>query len=246
MVIIKTINAKLYQPILFFFVLPLISLVPGTIFALQYNKINVVSFTALYIYIIVNQLIENILLRIPANNFERSKRFLLGLELVNLLFILYFGLYYSWISASILILYTIIIQLQFLFSYYDLEKTAAIIASFLKVILLNSLSFYIHANFIHFRFLNYYIALFIPYLIYELSRSEKSINKNLFIALSSFSYLFSMILLWRDLGFLSLSLFISYPFIFAFIKELNRKYMPTFLIVYSIIYLILMSLIFIF
>ncbi len=242
---IKTLNAKLYQPILLFFVLPLISLVPGTIFALQYGKINGISFTALYIYIVVNQLIENILLRIPANNFERSKKFLLSLELINFIFVLFFGLYYSWMSASILVLYTIIIQLQFLFSYYDLEKTAAIIASFLKVILLNSLSFYIHTNFIHFRFSSYYIVLVTPYLIYELTRSEKKISKNLFLALSSISYLFPIIFLWQDLEFITFALFISYPFIWAFIKDLDQRYMPTFLIIFSTIYIILISLIFI-
>lgn len=242
---IKNINSKLYQPMLFFFLLPLISLVPGTIFAQQFTKINYISFAILYLYIIVNQFIENVLLRIPANNFERSKRFLISLELINLLFILFFGLQYSWISASILILYTIIIQLQFLFSYYNLEKVSAVITSFLKVILLNSLSFYIHTNFVLFRVTNYYLALFIPYLIYELTRSEKEINKRLFLLLSSMSYLFTMILLWQDIGWLSLSLLVSTPFILAFTKESDRQYMPTFLIIFSTLYILLIRWIFI-
>lgn len=242
---IKIINDKLYQPMLFFFLLPLISLVPGTIFALQYGKINYVSFTALYIYIVVNQLIENILIRIPVNDFEESKKFLISLEFVNLLFILFFGLRYSWMNASILLLYTIIMQLQFLFSYYDLEIVAAIIASSLKVFLLNSLSFYIHTHFVHFKFSAYYFALFLPYLIYELARSDKNINRMLFFTLSSFSYLFPIILLWQDISLLSLSLLISYPFFFAFTKEVDQKYMPTFLVLFSIIYIALISLIFI-
>lgn len=242
---IKTINNILYQPILFFFLLPLISLVPGTIIALQYDQINYLSFAVLYIYVLVNQLIENILLRIPANNFERSKRFLISLELVNLFLILFFGLRHSWISASILFLYTLIIQLQFLFSYYELEKIAAIIASFLKVILLNSLSFYSHMNFVHFRFSAYYFILFFPYLIYELARLEKKGNKKLLFALSTFSYLFSVILFWSNIGLLSLLLFISYPFVLAFIKENNQKYMPTFLIIFSVIYIMFITLIFI-
>lgn len=241
---IKILNNKLYQPMLFFFLLPLISLVPGTIFALQYGPINYISFTILYIYLVVNQLIENILLRIPANNFERSKRFLMALEFVNLLFILFFALRYSWMSATILLLYTVIIQLQFLFTYYDLEYIAAIIASFLKVILLNSFSFYIQANFVHFRFSAYYFVLFVPYLIYELTRLEKRINNNLFIALSSFSYVFPLVLLWKDLSLLSLSLFISYPLIFAFTKEADRKYMPTYLILFAVIYIPLISFIY--
>lgn len=242
---IKIINDKLYQPTLFFFLLPLISLVPGTIFALQYNQINYVSFAALYIYIVINQLLENILLRIPAHNFELSKKMLIFLEAITLLFILFFALRYSWMSALILLLYTIIIQLQFLFSYYDLEKTSAIISSLLKVILLNSLSFYIHLNFIHFRFLGYYFALFFPYLMYELTRTGQDIKKTLLLFLSSLTYLFSFILFWPDIGVFSLSLLISYPFIFAFIKEADRKYMPTFLILFSTLYTILISVVFI-
>lgn len=245
MPIIKIINDKLYQPILFFFLLPLISLVPGTIFALQYNQINYISFAALYIYIVINQLLENILLRIPAHNFELSKKMLIFLEAINLLFILFFALRYSWMSALILLLYTIIIQLQFLFSYYDLEKTSAVISSLLKVILLNSLSFYIHLNFIHFRFLGYYFALFLPYLMYELTRAEKYIKKTLLLLLSSLTYLFSFILFWPDIGLFSLSLLLSYPFIFALIKEADRRYMPPFLILFSTVYIILISIVFI-
>lgn len=243
---IKKINNKLYQPTLFFFLFPLISLVPGTIFALQYGQINALSLAGLYIYIITNQLIENILLRLPVNDFERSKFFLITLESINILFIIIFGIRYSFMSGAILLLYTIIIQLQFLFSYYDLEKTSAIITSFLKIILLNSLSFYIHINFIHFRFSAYYFALFFPYLIYELTRSEKTINRIVFVTLSNFSYLFTVLLLWPDIGFLSLAIFIGYPFILAFTKKADQQYMPTFLILFSIIYITLISLIFIF
>lgn len=242
---IKTINNKLYQPMLFFFLLPLISLIPGTIFALQYGRVNAISFTGLYIYLVVNQLIENILIRIPVNDFDRSKKFLMSLELINLLFILLFGLAYSWMNASVLLLYTIIIQLQFLFSYYELERTAAIIASFLKIVLLNSLSFYIHTHFIHFKFSTYYFALFLPYLIYELARTEKKINKIPYFLLGSFSYFFSIILLWQNIGWLSLSLLMSFPFFLAFTKKNDPRYMPTFLILFSAIYIVLISLIFI-
>lgn len=242
---IKKMNDILYRPILFFFLLPLISIIPGTIFSLQYGAMNLVSLMALYIYIIVNQLIENILLRIPTNNFERSKRFLMSLEVVNILLILFFALRYSWISAAILLLYTIIIQLQFLFSYYELEYIAAILASFLKVLLLNSFSFYIQTNFVHFRFTLYYLALFFPYLIYELTRSEQKLNKMVFIALSSLSYILPALLLWSDIRLPALSLLISSPFILANVKETERKYMPTFLIIFSGLYMALILIIFI-
>lgn len=242
---IKKIRKILYQPIIYFFLLPFISILPGSIFASQYNRINYLSFIALYIFIIVNQLIENILLRIPTNDFQLSKKILISFEIVNSLVILFFSWRHSWISAAILLLYTIIIQLQFLFTYYDLERTSAFISSFLKIIVLNGLSFYIHTNFVHYRFFLYYFGIFLSYFIYSLTRSERKTENKVMIALISFSYLFNIILLWKDIGYLSLLLLFSIPFIFAYKEAINKKYMATFIIVFSILYITLIHLAFI-
>lgn len=240
---IKLIADKLYQPILYFFLLPLISLLPGSIFAFQYGQINYISLAILYGFVLANQLIENILLRIPTNDFQLSKKLLLMLEIINLLFILFFGLRHSWISAAALLLYTITIQLQFLFSYYDLEKTAVLITSILKVVLINSLSFYIHTNFVYYRLFPYYLSILLPYLIYELSRSTRKVNRKATYIIMTSSYLLTAALLWKDLGYISLLLFISSPFIVTFKETFNRKYLAIFLIFFSTIYITLLILV---
>lgn len=238
---IKKITNTCYHPIIYFFLLPLISIFPGSILAFQYGQTAFTSFIALYIYIVTNQLIENILLRIPTNNFQLSKRFLTSLEIVNILFLLFFGFRHSWMSAATLLLYTITIQLQFLFTYYDLEKTAAFIASFLKVILLNGIAFYIHTNFLHFRFLPYYFALFFPYFIYELTRFKEKADNKLILPMIIFSFLFTLALLWNTMGIFSSTLLLSFPFIIVFQTEHDGKYIATFLIVFSLLYMLLLS-----
>lgn len=226
---------------LFFFLLPLISLLPGTVVALQYSQFNYISFAVLYSYIVINQLIENILIRLPTNDFERSKNMIIGLELINITLLLFFALRYSWLNALALLLYTIIIQLQFLFGYYDLEKIAAIIVSFLNVIFLNSISFYLHTHFVHLKFSAYYIVLFLPYLLYELARTGKNMNKILFFVLGSLSYLFVVLILWPNTGSFSVSLILSAPFFLAYTQKNDPKYMPTYLILFTAVYIILFS-----
>lgn len=242
---IKKLTNTLYHPIIYFFLVPFISILPGSIVASQYKQINSISFIALYIYIVINQLIENILRRIPTNNFQLSKNLLISLEIINGLFILLIGVRYSWMSAAILLHYTIIIQAQFLFTYYDLENTAAFIASFLKVVLLNGIAFYIHTNFFHFRFLPYYFGLFFPYFIYEFTRFEEKTDHKKLLLFIILSYLSAFYLLWEANRLMNILLFLALPFVMIFKSEFKRKYIATFLLSFSFIYIVLLGFIFI-
>src|SRR5690625_7152137 len=161
----------LYRPALF--LLPFFYLALGSIFALYFNAFNVFSFIVFYVFVLTNQMLENTLLRIPSNNFEISKSFILGLEVLNAGLILYFGFQYSWLAALVLLFYTLIIQIQFVFIYYDLEYIVVFVATFLKLILLNGFSFYTQTNFIHPRFIPIYSGLFIPFYLFEISRTER-------------------------------------------------------------------------
>src|SRR5690625_6919092 len=137
----------LYRPALF--LLPFFYLALGSIFALYFNAFNVFSFIVFYVFVLTNQMLENTLLRIPSNNFEISKSFILGLEVLNAGLILYFGFQYSWLAALVLLFYTLIIQIQFVFNYYDLEGVAVFVVTLLKLVLLNGFAFYVQANFIY-------------------------------------------------------------------------------------------------
>ena len=66
--------------------------------------------------------------------------------------------------------YTLIIQLQFLFSYYDLDHASDHHNNLIKVVLLNGFSFYVQVRFIHPRFIPIYLVLFIPFYLFEISR----------------------------------------------------------------------------
>src|SRR5699024_5446973 len=158
---------KLYHPMLFFFLMPVFYLIFGNIFALQYDSFKGLAFLLLYLFVLVNQMLENMLLRIPNSDFELSKPFLFGLELLNILLLGYFTFRYSWLASSVLVCYTLIIQSQFLFSYYDLDYVAIVITTLLKLVLLNGFSFYTQVHFIHPRFIPVYLGLFIPFYLFE-------------------------------------------------------------------------------
>ena len=139
----QSILDKFYQPTLFFFLLPVFQILLGMIFSLQYQSVNVLAFIFLYLFVLFNQMLENILLRIPNTDFEFSKAFFFTIQFLNCLTILYFGLQFSWMTSLILFLFSLNIQGQFLFSYYNMELFAVLVSAVLKILFLNGLSFYL-------------------------------------------------------------------------------------------------------
>lgn len=233
----KFIIKVFYHPVLFFFLLPIFYLALGSLFALEYNQLNVLSLFVFYIFVFVNQMLENMFLRIPNDDFELSKPFVTTLEIINALILLYFGLRHSWIALLVLLGFTLIIQLQFLFSYYDLEQLSAVITNFFKVILLNGFAFYIGTKFIHTRFIPYYFGLFLPFYLYEAARPDSKENKKILVTLIGLGYLIAGALLWQHLGLLTLSLLLSLPFAWVLVKEYSRKTAAIYTIIFSVLYI---------
>lgn len=226
-----------YHPVLFFFLLPVFYLALGTLFSLQYNPLSILSVGIFYLFIFINQLLENMFLRIPADDFQLSKKFVLTLELLNGLAILYFGLQHSWIASLVLLGFTLIIQLQFLFSYYNLDQASALITTFFKVIVLNGFAFYIGTNFVHTRFLPYYFGLFIPFYLYEASRIEPQLKNRVILPLIVIGYLAAGVLLWQSVDVLSLFLLLSLPFAGLLTTEYSRKTTAIYTITFSTLYI---------
>lgn len=231
----KIIN-KFYHPVLYFFLLPLVSLVFGSLLASQYGSLRLVMLVFFYFFVLVNQLIENILLRIPKSDFELSKKLLIFLEIINLFILLFFTWNYSLLAGITLFLYTLIIQLQFLFSYYELEKVAALIASFLKVVLLNGFAFYIHADFIHYASFFAYIGILIPYFIYELTRIQNQKLDQPIRLLIALSYPMAILFLWPSFSYASLLFLLSLTLLWPGKNNLARKDTAIFLIGFSFFY----------
>lgn len=227
---------KFYRPMLFFFLLPVFYLILGNIFALQYDTFKVVPFILLYLFILTNQMLENILLRVPNDDFRISKPFFSSLELLNVLLLLYFGLYYSWLAALVSLLYTLIIQMQFVFNYYDLEFLIIFVVTFLKLLLLNLFSFYTQTNFIHPRFIPIYLGLFIPFYLFEVSRTERRVKNTHLLALLTLSYVMGVFCLWEAVGWPSLILLLSFPLVDLCLRDFNRKTSSTLALAFSLIY----------
>lgn len=231
----KIIN-KLYHPVLYFFLLPLVSLAFGSLLASQYSQLRLTMLLFLYFYILVNQLIENILLRIPKSDFELSKKLLIFLEAINFFILLFFTWNYSILAGLTLFLYTLIIQLQFLFSYYELDKVAAIMASFLKVVLLNGFAFYIHAGFISLGGFVTYTGILIPYFIYELTRIQNQRLDQPIRLLIALSYLMAILFLWPSFSYASLLFLLSLAVLWPGQDALTRKDTAIFLVHFSFFY----------
>src|SRR5699024_6850777 len=120
-----------------------------------------------YLFILMNQMLENILLRITDEQRNFSTSFFLILEALNIGSILYFGWQHSWLASLVLIGFTLIIQCQFLLTHYDLEGISVNLSNFFKIFLLNGFAFYIGTNFIHPRYFSYFSGLFFPLFLYE-------------------------------------------------------------------------------
>lgn len=230
-----------YNPMLFFFLLPLFQMALGSLFSLTYNRIHILSFIFLYAFILINQMLENVLLRIPTADFDINKSFFAVLEALNILTLLYFGFAHSWMAALVLLLFSLIIQSQFLFTYYDLDWLAILITVFLKAIFLNGFSFYTNTGFISAEYVPYTFALLLPFFLYEASRVRLEMVEKVLPILLVFSYIIGIGLLWADFSLTSLFLFVSLPFAWVvYKKEFNRKTTSMFAISFSLIYIILL------
>lgn len=236
----QSILNKFYHPTLFFFLLPFFQILLGTIYSLRYQTLSIVSFIFLYLFVLFNQMLENILLRIPDSEFTFSKRFFGAVQFLNLLTILYFGLQHSWLTSLFLLLFSLNIQGQFLFSFYDLELYGTIFSVILKTIFLNSFSFFIGTSYIQVRFIVYFVGLFVPLFLYETSRIRPDMKTTILRVLIVASYVVGLALLWPTLTFVSLVLLLTVPFARGLLKdEFNRKTSSVFMINFSLFYILL-------
>lgn len=231
---------KFYHPTLFFFLLPFLQISLGMTYSLRYQTLNLVSFIFLYLFVLFNQMLENILLRIPDNEFNFSKSFFAGVQVLNILTILYFGLQHSWLTSLFLLLFSLNIQGQFLFNFYDLEIYGTVFSVILKTLFLNSFSFFIGAGFVQTRFIIYFLGLLIPLFLYEVSRIRPEMNIKMLQVLITLSYIVGLILLWPSLTVVSLILLLSIPFAWGLTNEaFNRKTSSVFMINFSLFYMLL-------
>ncbi len=230
-----------YHPVIFFFALPLFYMALGVVFSIPYASLHGLSLLMFYFFILINQMLENVLLRLPEQEQAFPNTFFLVLELLNLGAIFYFGWQYSWIASLVLIGFTLITQLQFLLDYYDLELFRAAIASTFKVFLLNGFAFYIGTHFMHVQLLPAFSGLFFPFFLHEASRMEKKGNPKVVGLFLGLSYFIGTVFLWQQAGWMSLSLWLTLPFAWAVFKDYNGQTASTFAIFFALAFILLIA-----
>ncbi len=237
----KLLLRMFYHPVLFFFALPLFYMALGVLFSIPYEAIRLWSILFFYLFILCNQMLENMLLRIPKNKAPFSNPFFYGLEAINLLIILYFGWQHSWTASLVLIGFSLIIQLQFLLDYYEMESVSAAISSLFNVFLLGGFAFYINTNFIHVQLLPIFTGLFFPFFLLEASRMGDQTKQKAVWFFLGLSYLVGILLLYAHVEWFSLVLLITLPFAWLVTQETNRQTTSTFALMFSFIYILLLA-----
>lgn len=131
----------------------------------------------IYIFILVNQFIENQLTNRPLT--EKINNFILNLllELLNLGLIIFLGMKYSSWIAVLLLMYTIIIHIQFVFVKYNLAMLSIIILTLFNSFILPFSIFHLHLNFIPAQLIRISFTYIIPIFMLIYERFARKLNR---------------------------------------------------------------------
>lgn len=193
----------------------------GTLYALQYADVNWLSFALGYLLIMVNQLLENKFKESYTEETQSKKESILFIECVLFFIIIYFGIAHSIISGLLLICYSVLIQGQFLFKFYNSSNLAIVLVTLFKCLLLNSFGFYIHTGFIPFSLVIWTIPLLLPIGLTEYIR-WKNLTPVLLRILLIFSFTLGFVFLYLKAGWYGLLLILTLPFIFLTWKQTKK------------------------
>lgn len=220
-----------------FLLFPLIYILPGVIYSTTYTNINWLALLVLFSFILINEGLEYKLDKQQNRHLNLS---LIFLELGNLALIIYFYINQPIFLGNIFVLYSILIQIQYLFKFYQLHYLAIVLLAIFKVFLLNGVSFYLNTNFITLSIFIVMLPYFIPKLLSELMRWKKT-NPFVFISLLLLSYIVGIITLWRYIDFWSLLLLLTLPSAYKALNKRNYINTQLFTLLFSLTTLLLIT-----
>ncbi|MFS7259131.1 1,4-dihydroxy-2-naphthoate octaprenyltransferase [Carnobacterium divergens] len=145
---LQTMRKLFFNPLFLIFVSPLTLILLGTVLSIQYSSITITSFLLLYLFVLLNQFLEKIL---AYHKKEKQKLRLLPIilfELLNVLSILYLTLSSNFLIGILLLLYSLVIHLQYIPYNLSLSLYSLILTTLFKGGILTYLSFYIQTGFI--------------------------------------------------------------------------------------------------
>lgn len=156
---------------------PLLLILFSILYVNYLNSPDLLLTLIIYIFILVNQFIENQLTNRPLT--DKMNPFIpnILLELVNLGLIIFLGVKHSPWIAVLLLMYTIIVHIQFIFVKYNLAMLSIIILTLFNSFILPFSIFHLHLNFIPAQLIRISVTYIIPIFMLEYERFARKLNR---------------------------------------------------------------------
>lgn len=213
------IKAVFLHPFFLIFITPIAYLLTGTVYAAQISNFSFFPFIGLYLFILINQLLEKII-RIWLQKPVKALTFaLLATEALNLMIISSFALSIHLLIGLLLLLYSILIQSQHYLIKLELKWVMYTIKAIFKGGILTYVSFFVQLPFIPNTIFLWSIPFILLALVIEITEypirlqqiEQLKQQRSLFLGLLAALYLSSFSILWLSFGYFSLLLLLSLP-----------------------------------
>lgn len=191
----------------------------GSLISLKYNEYNGLGFFILFIFTLVNLLIENYL----QNKASKLSFSFVILLIIALICIGHFFIFYLSALGFLLLLIQLFILGLPLFDYYNLQSLSIIITTAIKIFVLNIAGMYIQIGFIDLKWLILISSLIFPLFMVELIARHLTVTSMLKGFIVAIQYLVFMPLLYSQLGWLALFYLIGLFSNYYYIKRSNLE-----------------------
>lgn len=157
---------------------PLLIILFPIIYVNYLDSLNLILIFIIYTFILINQFIENQLTSQTLTKRERNfvPNFLL--EILNLGIIIFLGMKYSIWIAILLLMYTIIIHIQFVFVKYNFTMLSIVILTLFNSFILPFSIFQLHLDFIPAQLIRISATYIIPIFMLEYERFARKLNRD--------------------------------------------------------------------
>lgn len=219
-------KALFFHPFFLIFITPIAYLLTGTIYATQISKFSFFPFIGLYLFILINQLLEKII-RIWLHKPTKTLTYaLLATEALNLIIISAFALSTHLLIGLLLLLYSTLIQSQHYLIKLELKWVMYTMKAIFKGGILTYISFFVQLSFIPNTIFLWSIPFILLALIIEITEyplrmqqiEQLKQQRSLFLGLLTALYLSSFSILWLSFGSFSLLLLLSLPFAWSVVS----------------------------
>lgn len=162
----------------FVFIYPLLLILLPIIYVTYLDSPNLLIIFIIYTFILINQLIEN---QLTNQTLTKERKLFISnflLEILNLGIIILLGIKYSiWISI-LLLMYTLLIHIQFIFVQYHLTMLGIVILTLFNSFILPFSIFQLHLDFIPAQLIRISATYIIPIFMLEYERFARKLNRD--------------------------------------------------------------------